>query len=197
MQLVGIQEWIDEGVSMSILSMDPGTEKLIIPINTQFHPTWTRGAEQWHLLIFDIKNNKWEHYNSDQNGQVGERCVKDSKTMATYCKQPLNTWLANQQRRAEVDCTFIDVKGVAQPRTFYEECCPDSLLYMCNWIKLNCQANPGRGCLAGGLTLKKKRRVDMAYKLLNASHPEYSWGRFSNFEFLNNLAGGFTREDLP
>lgn len=201
-QLVKVQAWMNEGVAKKILDMDPDTQKLIIPMCTNTNDVKdVCFKEHWHLLIFDINILKWYHYSSYRIGEIWERVQKDAAEMVAFCEEPLSTWFATQNRevnlcRSSCKCSIEvpeNIRWVVQkPRN------PDSLLYVCYWMKNHCRASPSRikridyGPVLE--TLMEKKRRAMAFKLLNASPPETSWGRFTNFEYRNNVEGGFCQE---
>lgn len=168
---------IQEQVYNPIYNMDERTEKLIIPMNTLHRREGISPIEQWHLLVFDINQCKWQSYNSCREGSIGEQCLKECKIIARRCKGRINNWLEANHREVRLNNWSVEVQRVSQQRT------PDSLLFMCNWIKRCCKRinllEPPDLYVQKFLQQKK---IDLAYKLLTASNPESSWGVDTNFE---------------
>ncbi|KAI3872396.1 hypothetical protein MKX03_018971, partial [Papaver bracteatum] len=51
-----------------IANMHTKTQKIIIPMNMP-----AKGKSEglhWHLLVYDIENYQWEHYNSLKEGEI-------------------------------------------------------------------------------------------------------------------------------
>lgn len=154
-----------------IYNMHERTEKLIIPMNTLYRRVdGLYSVEQWHLLVFDINQCKWLSYNSNRGGPIGEQCLKECKRIARCCKAPINQWLEANHREVRLNNYSVEVQHVARQGT------PDSLLFMCNWMKRCCKRvnNPEMPEFYLSVVMQKKR-IKLAYKLLTAKNPESSW----------------------
>lgn len=173
--------------------MPEKTEKLLIPMNTDPHSgnAKSKGSlgEHWHLLVFDVGNYTWEHYNSIKKGELGKQCKDDANRMAMYCMKHINLWLQAHGRVRCSNVNFENLPGVPDQGAY-----PDCMLYTCYWIKRSVKPtiNKSQSVLKKADMIEKMqaRRVGMAYKLLTASGDEESWGEFSNSEYLSNCLLG-------
>ncbi|KAI3844703.1 hypothetical protein MKX03_023341 [Papaver bracteatum] len=138
----------------------------------------------WHLLVSDIGDYQWEHYNSIKKGEIGERCSTNARIMETYCKPHIDKWLVKHGQPRGKDLSIEQMKVPDQGAH------PDCLLNTCYWIKRSCKplVLKSQHLVLKNEMIKKMQqwRYRMACKLLDDKKDGVSWGETTNEEFLNN-----------
>lgn len=177
-------EEIDEPIS----NMDPNTNKLIIFLNSGNKDRNSLG-EHWHLLVYVVDQSEWHHYNSVRANRFGKECGEDARKMMQYCTPHINKWCRKNKKPCKARPKFVTM-DVPEQGSY-----PDCLLYICYWFKRIVKADEKDKLIKDPQQMKAKMqewRLDMAHKLLTASHPEESWNELTTMEYLSkfNFYGG-------